>query len=299
MRTDRPSLSTATFVNPHRSSGSAGLAQAYASVHAAAPTPIPATLTDLDVEIVAAGTTMSMEAFLTRTYTTALVVVVDGRIVHERYFDGTSDSDLLLGASMSKSVLATLVGLASSEGRLSVDSPVTDFVPELAGSGYGACRVHHLLTMTSGVAWTEDYRLPDGDGQRLLELISPGVRGVRALVRSLVGPDPPGTRWRDCTPDSLALDWVRERATGQDHATALSRLWEALGCEADAVIGLDGDAPGGGAALAGMAVAATARDWARLGMLQLDGRWDRRGLLDPGWSERARPLPCHSCATGD
>ena len=293
MRTDRPSLSTATFVNPHRPSGSGGLAQAYASVPAAAPTPLPAAPTDLSVEIVAAGTTMSMEAFLTQTYTTALVVVVDGRIVHERYFDGTADSDLLLGASMSKSVLATLVGLASSDGRLSLDAPVTDFVPELVDSGYGACRVHHLLTMTSGVAWAEDYRLPAGDGQRLLESVSPGGRGVRALVRSLVGQDPPGTHWRYCTPDSLALDWVRERATGQDHATALSRLWETLGCEADAVVGLDGAAPGGGVALAGMAVAATARDWARLGMLQLDGLRDGRELLDPRWvrASSAPPLP--------
>ena len=293
MSTDRATLSTATFVNPHRSSGSTGLAQAYASVRAAAPTTIPVSPTDLDVEIVGAGTTMRMEAFLTRTYTTALVVVVEGRIVYERYFEGTADSDLLLGASMSKSVLATLVGLAVTDGRLSLDASVTDFVPELAGSGYDGCRVHHLLTMTSGVAWTEDYRLPDGDGQRLLDSISPGGRGARAMVRSLVGQDPPGTRWRYCTPDSLALDWVRERATGEDHATALSRLWDALGCEADALVGLDRSAEGGGVALAGMAVAATARDWARIGMLQLDGSRDGRALLERRWVDEssAPPLP--------
>jgi 6-aminohexanoate-oligomer exohydrolase len=274
----RPSLSTTIFVNPHRPSDGLGLAGAFASVPAPAPSPLPSSPVDLDVEIVGAGTTMSLDDFLIRTYTTAIVIVVDGQVVLERYLLGTRSSDLLLGASMSKSVLATLVGQAVTDGRLDIEWPVTELVPELADSGYAACRVRHLLTMTTGLAWQEDYRTPGGDGQRLLSSVAPGGEGGRNLLSSLRADVPPDTRWRYCTPDSLALDWVRERATGEDHATALAQLWATLRCETDAIVGLDRSADGG-SALAGMAVAATARDWARLGMLQLDGG----GLLSPAW----------------
>lgn len=235
----------------------------------------------LDAEIVGAGTVMSLDTFLARTYTTSFVAVVDDTIVFQRYYDGATDKDLMLGASMSKSALATLVGLAVSEGRMSLDASVTDLVPELAGTGYDGCRVRHLLTMTSGVRWVEDYRMPRGDGRRLMESTSAEGAGVREFVRTITREDPPGVRWRYCTPDSLTLDWARERATGDDHVTALGRLWQALGCETDATIGLDR----GGVALAGMALAATAHDWARLGLLQIDGLWDGHGLLDRDWVE--------------
>lgn len=274
----RPSLSTTTLVNPHLRPDVSGLPGAFAAVPAPAPSPLPSEPVDLDLGIVGAGTTMRLAEFLTRTHTTAFVVVVDGRVVTERYFLGTKPTDLLLGASMSKSVLAILVGAAVIDGRLDLESPVTELVPELAHSGYAGCRVRNLLTMTTGLAWQEDFRAPGGDGERLLRSVAPGGEGGRNLLGSLHREVAPDTRWRYCTPDSLALDWVRERATNEDHQAALTALWAALGCESDAVVGLDRSA-GGGAALAGMAVAATARDWARLGMLQLDGG----APLSPDW----------------
>ena len=68
--------------------------------------------------------------------------------MHEWYADGVGADTLLLGASMTKSVLAHLVGIAVASGVLRLDDPVAQHVPELAGSGYAACTVEHLLTMT-------------------------------------------------------------------------------------------------------------------------------------------------------
>lgn len=285
----RPSLSATTFVNPHQQPDGAGVGRTFASILASAPSPLPTAFVDLDLEIVGAGTTMRLEEFLARTFTTAFVVLVDGVAVAERYLLGTQPTDLLHGASMSKSVLATLVGVAVTDGQLDLESPVTDLVPELTDSGYAACRVRHLLTMTTGLAWREDYRAPGGDGERLLRAVAAGGEGGRSLLASLRGDVAPDTRWRYCTPDSLALDWVRERATGRIHQDALTRLWTALGCESDAAVGLDGSAEADGPALAGMAVAATARDWARLGQLQLEGH----APLSPAWvrDSSAPPLP--------
>jgi CubicO group peptidase (beta-lactamase class C family) len=79
------------------------------------------------------------------------------------------------------------------------------------------------------------------------------------------------------------LDWVRERATGQSYAQALAELWSTVGAERAAVVGLDAPADAGGVAMAAAALAATARDWARIGWLQVDGTWDGVPVVDRSW----------------
>ena len=76
---------------------------------------------------------------------------------------------------------------------------------------------------------------------------------------------------------------MRERATGRTFADDLTLLWADLGCTSDAAVGVDG----AGVALAGGAVAATARDWARLAMLAVDGRTSDGRLLDEAWTDAA------------
>ena len=63
-------------------------------------------------QIVGAGRVMTLEEMLEVTVATALVVVVDGVLVHERYLHGTTPEDRLLGNSATKSALALLVGQA-------------------------------------------------------------------------------------------------------------------------------------------------------------------------------------------
>ena len=59
---------------------------------------------------------------------------------------------------MAKTVTAMLVGIAIAEGRIrSVDDPAAAYVPELAGTEYGRTSLRHLLQMSSGVRFSEDY----------------------------------------------------------------------------------------------------------------------------------------------
>jgi CubicO group peptidase (beta-lactamase class C family) len=263
-----------------------GRHQAQAEVPAPAPRQWPARPIWLQATVVGAGRTMDLEEYLASTVATALVVVVDGAVVHEQYFHGTRAGDRLAGYSATKSALALLVGQAVDGGRLpGLDTPVTDLIPELGSSGYARVSLRQLLTMTSGVGWREDYHDPDSPASRLLRRCHDGAGGLRESLLEMPPGDPPGSRYAYCTPDSLALDWARERATGEPFALALAGLWSVLEAERPALVGLDRPAEQGGVAMAGGSLAATARDWARIGALQIDGRWRDRQVVSRSWVE--------------
>ena len=243
-----------------------------------APEPWPHAPAVLECQVTGAGSTMPLDEFHARTATTAFVVVAGGAIVHEEYFHGTTVEDRMLGFSATKSVLAHTVGLAVDKGRLDLSAPVTGYVPELRDSGYDGCTVDQVLTMTTGLDWLEDHRDPGSRAARLVATWRTGG-GCREHLRSVPAAVPPGRRFEYCTADSLVLDWVRERATGESFGEAVGRLWRMLGCESPALVGVDGDS----VPMAGAALAATARDWARVGALQVDGSWRGRRVLSREW----------------
>jgi CubicO group peptidase (beta-lactamase class C family) len=183
---------------------------------------------------------------------------------------------------MSKSVLAHLVGRAVTAGDLGLDDQVCAHVPELRGTGYEGVRLLDVLTMTSGVDWVEDHRDPTSLASRLLGCFAEGGNS-RRLLGSVPPGVRPGTCYAYCTADSQVLDWVRERATGHSFSDDLALLWSDLGCTADAAVGVDGR----GVALAGGAVAATARDWARVALLATDGTVSGQRLLAESWTDAA------------
>jgi CubicO group peptidase (beta-lactamase class C family) len=256
----------------------------HVEVPAIAPSPWPTAEVELAVRIVGAGREITLGEFVTRTSTTSLLVVVDGVLVHERYAAGISASDRLLGNSATKSALATLVGVAVGRGDIpDLDARACEFVPELEESGYHDVTVRQLLTMTSGLDWAEDYHDPESRASKLIGRWRDGAGGMRELLATMPGAEPPGSRFVYCSPDTQVLDWVRERATGQTYAEAIADLWARVGAEHPAVVGLDAPADAGGVAVAAAALGASARDWARIGALQIDGHWNGEQILDPGW----------------
>lgn len=284
-------LGSLGFIDPHLHGS--GLTRFHATVPAVAPRPLPpAGSTDPadfgdGFRLAGAGTTWTLPAALDRTHTTSLLVWASGRLVLEWYAEGVSPGSLLLGASMTKSALSGLVGAAVHRGRLSLDDLVVDHVPELAGSGYAHCSVGDVAGMVSGVAWREDYRSPDSPAQQLLRTFAAGAGGSRDLLTRIGPEDPPGTRYAYCTADSQVLDWVRERADGTTYAEAMADWWRLLGCEADAIVGLDGPPEAGGVGLAGGALVACARDWLRIGLVHLDGTVAGERVLDETWLRAA------------
>jgi CubicO group peptidase (beta-lactamase class C family) len=255
-----------------------------ARVPATRPEPLLGEHRDLEVSVAGAGRMWTLPEWNAVTHGTSLVVVSAGRVVHEWYADGLGPRTLFLGASATKSVLTLLVGQAVRAGALAVDSPVTDLVPDLKGSGYDGCTVRHVLTMTTGVDWVEDHRDPTSAASRLIAAFTGATGGSRRLLTEVRPAVEPGTRFVYSTGDSQVLDWVRESATGVPFADALQDLWAVLGCEQDAFVATDGPE---GVALAGGGLAASARDWARAALLLRDGSVNGVQVVDADWVAEA------------
>jgi CubicO group peptidase (beta-lactamase class C family) len=123
------------------------------------------------------GQTLAAEQVLERTYTNALLVMKDGRVVSEIYRNNTDERTRFIGWSMTKSITSVLIGCALAERRIdSLDTPITRYLPELSGGGYDGASIRDVMEMRSGVDYEERY-----------DFENPGVAAsnhIAALVRN-------------------------------------------------------------------------------------------------------------------
>jgi hypothetical protein len=119
---------------------------------------LPYSLVSIEGKFEFEGSSYGLEDFLEKSATNALLVIKDGRIVHEIYRNGSDDTTRFISFSMAKSIVATLIGIAVSEGKIkSIDDKVTAYLPEMKDSGYADATIRDLLLMRSGVDWLEIY----------------------------------------------------------------------------------------------------------------------------------------------
>lgn len=221
------------------------------------------------------GRRHTLEDFLTRSGTQGFVVL-DGRtIVAERY-RGATRHTRFQSWSMAKSFTATAVGIALAEGRIAgIDDPVTDYVPELKRSGYAGVSIRDVLRMSSGIEWDENRDVP------LLHAGAAfGASVERMAARQRRGWEP-GSRFEYTSVNSFVLAWVVARATGMPfHEYLQRRIWSAAGMADTALVGADHY----GADLGYCCIYATARDFARFGLLYLrGGRAGGRRVVPREW----------------
>lgn len=233
------------------------------------------------------GETIAAQDALERTFTNALLILKDGKIVHETYRNFTGPQTSFLSMSMAKSITSILIGAALEDGLIkSLDEQVTAYVPELKNSSFDGATIRHLLLMRSGVDRQDNYQ-PDSasDFARLREEIM--VLNCRRSVEEAFitkRADEPGKTYRYSTLNTNILGWVLEKATGKPLNDYMSeRLWKPLGAEADGFFLTDGPAPVG-RPTNGMGFNATARDYARLGQMMLNnGRAGSRQIISANW----------------
>jgi CubicO group peptidase (beta-lactamase class C family) len=216
-----------------------------------------------------------LDKFMRDYKTAGLLVLQDGKIRLERYALGHTAESRWTSFSVAKSLTSVLVGAALKDGYIkSIDDPITNYIKGLQGSGYDGATVRQLLTMTTGVAWNEDYTNPNADVYKLfrtpptdgLDATTSYMRSVKplpTLVRTLRG-----NPWLYNTGETNLLGILVREATKKPLAIYVSeKIWAAYGMEQDASWQLDvTDAEVGGCCLQ-----ATTRDFGRIGQFVLEG----------------------------
>ena len=254
-----------------------------------APTPAPLARTAAEpvVRYAYQGHTFTLEDYLTRHPVTGLLVARGDTILIERYQYARHDRHRFASWSMAKTVTAMLVGVALAEGHLrSVDDPAAAYVPTLAGTEYGRTPLRHLLQMSSGVRFVEEYSGLD-DVWRLVTNTSQqnGTGGVDAVTPFNVRAAPSGTTFAYASVETQVLGLVLRAAVGRPVADYLhEKLWEPMGAEADATWLIDR----AGQEATYCCLNAVLRDYARLGLLLAhDGHWRGQQLIPRAWIEEA------------
>ncbi len=230
---------------------------------------------------------MSWDQMLQATHTDAIVVLHQGRIVEERYFNGMGPQTQHLIFSASKSMTGLMGAVLINEGKLDENALVGKQVPELADSAWAGATVRQVLDMTDGVRFSEIYTDPKSDIFRYIgamgwapQLRQPGSpEGILAMLPTLktVQDEVRGTAFRYRSPATDVSAWVAGRAAGQSLSAWLQeRIWRRLGMEQDAYMMLD--PAGQEVSFAGLN--ATARDLARFGQMMLQrGRWSGQQII--------------------
>jgi CubicO group peptidase (beta-lactamase class C family) len=155
-----------------------------------------------------------------------VVVMVDGRVVAERYYNAATADTLTDVRSAGKSITALLLGIAIDQGAIrSVDDRVSEYWPEAAGRATGEVRLRDLLTMRSGLDAFDDKPESPGNEDRMDESDDP-----HALALVVPRFEPSGTRYEYNSMAAYVAGLVVAKATGKKMADfAAEVLFEPLG----------------------------------------------------------------------
>ncbi|MFO8058667.1 MAG: serine hydrolase [bacterium] len=212
--------------------------------------------------------------------TRAVVVVHKGKIVAERYAEGFSKDTPLLGWSMTKSVTNALIGILVKKGKLEINAPAP--VPEWSGpeDPRSEITLDHLLRMKSGLEFIEEYEENITSDCNLM-LFTKRDMAHFAAQKPLVAK--PGEVWSYSSGTTNILSRIVRHTTGggyEDYfAFPREELFDKLGMSS-AVMEPDPS----GTFVGSSNMYATARDWARFGLLYLqDGVWEGERILPEGW----------------
>lgn len=240
-----------------------------------------------------AGGQMTVKEWLQQSYTDGFIVLHRGEIAAEEYFNGMREDTRHILYSMTKSVSMGVVANLIEQSKLSRSGRITEYVPEVKGSGYDGATIRHCLDMRSGVGW--DYE-SDAEAntwsrfERALGLARKraGEREDEGIYQALMTYEdfskerarPHGGYFYYKESDTCVLGWACEKVSNSRFSDLITDLiWSRLGAEHDANIVCDAT----GATAASDAMSATLRDMARWGHMHLnDGRFNGRQIV-PRW----------------
>ena len=230
-----------------------------------------------------------------RSGTVAIVVVKNGKILLERYYNGHQRDSIGTSFSVAKSVVSSLVGIAIHDGHIaSINDPVTLYLPELAGDDprFARITIRHLLEMRSGIRFDENYRTPWADAAGLY--LTPDLKNK---LKRLTIEHAPNERYHYSSGDTQLLGAIVQRATGTPLPRYLQeKIWQPMGADYDASWSVDSVA--NSHAKAFCCINARAVDFARFGQLYLnEGKLNGQQIVPAEWVRQSTAVHEHAGAT--
>jgi CubicO group peptidase (beta-lactamase class C family) len=241
--------------------------------HARVPMPLPvvSTLDPDKVQFTVDGTTLSLSDYLRRTYTDGFIVIHDGKIVYEGYFNSYTPHQTHAWASMTKSVTGLIATQLIDEGKLNPEAKLSAYVPELAGTAFGDATVQQNLDMEVPVSYPAD--LPPDLGLfgavGFIPRRSDAPDSIYDFLK-VTHPTPnatAGAMWYYQNGSPEAVAWALRRITGLSWSEMVSRsIWQKIAAD-------DGDVvvDRTGTEMASGGLNTTLRDAARFGELMRKG----------------------------
>ncbi|WP_028401610.1 serine hydrolase domain-containing protein [Ectobacillus panaciterrae] len=222
------------------------------------------------------GEPVALQQFLTQTKTDAFLVMHEGKVVYEEYFNNTEPHEQHWMASLTKVFTGLLVSTLADEGKIDMTAKASSYLPELENTAFGNATVQQLMDMQvsadfpthgfekSGLG-NQDAQLFLASGQ--LPAIKGGPASIYDMLKEAQEQKEPGTAFSYNNGSAETLGWIVRRVTGKSLAKVMEeRIWLKLHPEEDAYY--VSDLLGTEQASAGLA--ATLRDMARFGDMVLN-----------------------------
>jgi len=218
------------------------------------------------------------EAFVgKKKRTRAVIVVKDGQIIGEKYSEGIDKNSLLLGWSMTKSVTNAISGIMVEKGMIDINTPVN--IPEWKNDDRSKITWNNLLQMSSGLKWSENY-FWISDVTKMLNL-NGDMYGQAIQSKTETAPDKKFLYSSGTTNIVAGLQRQQFEDINDYWQFPYKELFHKIGMNS-AVMEPDAS----GTFVGSSYCFATARDWAKFGLLYLnDGLWQGERILPEGWAK--------------
>lgn len=223
--------------------------------------------------------------------TQGVVVVRNGRIAAEWYWERAGVDSYAASWSVGKSVASALIGIALDEGLIpSLDVPIADYVPSWQGTEHEAITLRSVMTMSSGLDWLEAYAISDfNDSDVIAMVVTEGSH--LAIVEEQPIAHPPGDTFNYSSGDAMLLSAVLASATGMTaEEYGQEKLFAPLG-----IPGAEWWRDTAGDTLTYCCLDMRSRDFARFGQLYLDGGMhDGATVVPAAWvDDSLAPSPAY------
>ena len=229
--------------------------------------------------------TYTIQDYINKFKVGGLIILRNGKILHEEYNFGNNQESRWISFSVTKSVTSMLLGAAIKDGFIkNVEEPVVTYLPHLIDSSYRDVTIKQVLHMSSGIKWNEDYTDPYSDvslasGLNSLELYS--------YLNKLGKSSNPGEKFNYNTGETNLIGGIVRSAIGNNLSTYLEqKIWKPFGMEHDAYWVLDNDYS---LELGGCCINATLRDYSRIGLFAMNKGITREGIavLPTNWIDES------------